>query len=164
MLHALHKSIETVFQPLHESCLKGIVIRTIEGKKLRCHLLLSSYIADIPEAEDLLSVKQNTSTESPCHRCIVRKENLLFCTNELERTAEKTRQLLRSITSNVNTICSSRDGVEEVNSLSMFSIPPVLSNFPLVGIHESVDIYAISRFEPLHNFPLGISKMLKECS
>lgn len=58
--------------------LNVIVIRTTEGKKRHFHLLLSSYLADVPKAEDLISVKRNTSNKSMWNRCILRKDQLPF--------------------------------------------------------------------------------------
>lgn len=50
----------------------------------------------------------------------------------------------------------------KVSELSRLPIPPVIYDFSLVGIHESVDIYAIFRFDSLHCLPSGVSKLLKE--
>lgn len=45
----------------------------------------------------------------------------------------------------------------------MLSWPPVLSNFVMVGITPCMDVYAIFRYEPMHDFSLGITNMMKEC-
>lgn len=45
----------------------------------------------------------------------------------------------------------------------MLQIPPVFRLFSFIGLHSSVDLYAIFRFQFLHALVLGISKMLKEC-
>lgn len=46
----------------------------------------------------------------------------------------------------------------------MLEVPPESHNFLIVGIHNSVDTYAIFRFEPVHtSSPLILFRMLKEC-
>lgn len=40
---------------------------------------------------------------------------------------------------------------------------PVLHQFPLLRVHESVGVYSILRFEPAHTLAPGLSKMVKEC-
>lgn len=54
--------------------------------------------------------------------------------------------------------------MEIFKNISMLSLPPVLPNFPSVGIHTSVDINAIFTFEPMHSLSLVISKLLNECT
>lgn len=41
------------------------------------------------------------------------------------------------------------------------SVEPILDGFSFVGIHPSVDIYEMFRFEPKHNLSLGVSRFLK---
>ena len=158
ILLALHDSIEFIFEPLMKVAMEGISFQTADFKNVRAHLMLSSYVADIPEAEDMLSIKRNTNTSSPCHRCLVGKESMSCVTDVAER----------SVGNNLKMFHSLKSGDEEVTNnfkkLSMIPVPPVLNSFPFVGIHPSVDIYAIFGFEPMHNLSLGISKLLKECT
>lgn len=45
----------------------------------------------------------------------------------------------------------------------MLTTAPILSIFPFAGVHPSVKLYAIFRFEPMHVLSLGVSNMIKEC-
>lgn len=45
------------------------------------HLLLSSYVADIPETEDLSSCQRGSQTELSCHVSYENKNELTSCTN-----------------------------------------------------------------------------------
>lgn len=45
----------------------------------------------------------------------------------------------------------------------MLRIPPILHNFPFVGIYEAVDIYSIMKYETMHKMFLGISRLVSEC-
>lgn len=38
--------------------------------------MIASYVAGIPECEDVLSVKRGTRSSVPCHCCMIQKEDL----------------------------------------------------------------------------------------
>lgn len=123
------------------------------------HFLLASYIADIPEVEGLLGVKRGNKTFSSCHICYARREQFPSYRQYLKRSTMATVQLVKSLHYN--------DGrFEEEEALRqnlMLPVLPVLSSFPFVGIHKSVELYSILRVDSMHVRPLGVSKMLKEC-
>lgn len=50
-----------------------------------------------------------------------------------------------------------------ISELSMRQILPVLRDIWLTRVHESVDIYVIFRFDPMHCLQLGVSKHLEVC-
>ena len=154
LLQALHKSIEYFFLGIIDAALPGISVVTEDKKKIRFHLVLASYVADIPESEDLVGVKRRVRTKKPCHRCLIPVERLSYCTREQPRSIKNTYNILNR----------GEESRHELEDLSMHSLPPVLSKFPHAGIHPCVDSYSIFRFEPLHNFSLGVSKLIKECA
>lgn len=157
IIRFFRESIEFVLHPLLTFALRGISCSTYDCKRLLFSLLLVSYIADIPEAEDMLSVKRGVGTYAPCHNCLDGKDQLLFSTHGEPRTVERTLAMMKDLgTGDERT-------VEQFKQLPMISIPPVLSHFPLVGIHPCVDTYEIFKFEPMHSLSLGVSKLLKEC-
>lgn len=158
MLRMLHRCIETALEPLREYALKGIIMKTSDGIHLRSHLLLASYVADGPEAEDLLSVKRGSMTKSPCCRCLIVKDLLSGCVCGDPRTLSSTLSILRRFHAGDDLAAAT------LSAQSMLPLPPVLSNFPMVGIHPVVDIYRIFRCELLHILSLGASRMLKECT
>lgn len=156
-LEALHDSINFSVEPLARTALSGMPSVTLDGIHLRMHLVVSSYLCDTPEAEDLLAVKRGTQCQSPCHVCLVRKEDLPFSCVGTGRSLKDTSIMVSRL--NVRS-----PGIEEeFQSKSMLSIPPILSQFPCMSLHPSVDIYTLFRYEPMHNLSLGISKLLKEC-
>lgn len=157
-IRALHHAIEFVLEPLGCDALRGASVKTADEKRLRLHFVLSSYVSDTPEAEDLLGVKRGNNTESPCHRCNVSRDQMPFSTCERYRCTEESRQIIKAIDGNVAT------AFDKLKQMSMLPLLPVLSSFPLVAIHPCNDIYNIFRFEPMHFLSLGISKMLKECA
>lgn len=156
-LQSLHESIHFALQPLLRTALTGISALTSERFHIRLHFIISSYLCDTPEAEDLLAVKRGTQCESPCHVCLVRKENLPFSCTATARSVHETEIMLSKLKQQTPGID------EEFQRKSMLSIPPLLSTFPMMSIHSSVDLYTLFRFEPMHNLSLGISKLLKEC-
>ena len=158
-LSCLHECVEKCVEPLSNEALRGIAACTRDRSMLHCHFLLSSYIGDLPECEDMLSVKRNGNTISPCHRCIITKSQLPFNTNEPERSLSDSMELIGRLKND-----EEGELFDELKGLSMLPIPPVFYEFPMVGLTPAVDIYAIFTFEPLHALSLGISRMLKECA
>lgn len=158
LIQAFHNSICFALKPLMDEAMGGFIATSADKFKLRLHLVLASYICDIPEAEDSLSVKRGNQTESPCFRCLVRKGNLADGLCGETRTLAHTKQLLTGLERGIDSV------MEDLKQFSMLSIPPVLSAFPMIGVHPCVDIYDIFRFEPMHNLSLGVSKMLKDCA
>lgn len=67
VLRVLHYSVKLGLEPSSAVALKGVSCTSKEGKHYFCHLLLTSHIADVPEAKDMLSVKRGSSTFSPGH-------------------------------------------------------------------------------------------------
>lgn len=130
---------------------------TLDRNRLLLHLMITSYVADIPECEDLLSVKRCTRSSAPCYSCLIRKED--FHTNKYV----KSRGLGESM--KLLSDCRSEWTIaqQKIAELSILKIPPILQDFPLVRVHESVDVYALFRFEPTHCLSLGLSKLLNEC-
>lgn len=48
--------------------------------------------------------------------------------------------------------------------MSLTPLPTVLVCFPFAGIHASTDVYALFRFDPMHKYLLGMSRMIIECA
>lgn len=53
-------------------------------------------------------------------------------------------------------------GEQMLQNYLMLKSPPVWHHFSFVRVHQSIEVYAIFRFEPMHLFSLGLSKMPKE--
>lgn len=155
-LRALHSSINNALQPLAEASFCGLSVQTSDGFRLRLHFMMASYVADLPETEDLLSLKRGSATQSPCHRCMVQKHDLADMRCGTPRSLCEAMQLLDG-SQNV----SEKD--EVLAQRSMLPIPPILHTFPHIGLHPCVDIYRVFRCEPMHVFSLGLSPLLKEC-
>jgi len=75
-LKAIHHVINQVMKPLSDVAVAGISCPTKDGKVLRLHLVLGSYIADIPEQKDMLGVRYSNRTAQPCPRCHVPVQEL----------------------------------------------------------------------------------------
>lgn len=66
-LKALHKCIETCFQPLANRTMAGVQYKTCDKIKLKAEIVLAFYVANIQESEDLSSMKRGSQTAFPCH-------------------------------------------------------------------------------------------------
>lgn len=58
---------------LLRNVLSGLLCKTSDNGYFLLHLVIVSYVTDIPESEDLLSVKRNNHTAMPCYMCEVKK-------------------------------------------------------------------------------------------
>lgn len=86
-------------------------------------------------------------------------QNKWFNTNQLKKKMNFVRNTQHIIWGEKETQLANNKPQQR----SMLPIDIDLSQFPLIGIHISVDIYAIFRFGPMHLHLIGISKLLKEC-
>lgn len=82
--NALHESIEFSLNRAFEQALKGLEWSTSNSKMIRLHLILMSYIADIPESEHIFPAKRGTRSSSPFHESLISEENF-----ESNKTAQR---------------------------------------------------------------------------
>ena len=100
-------------------------------------------------------------------------ENLAVCDKCQTRTALQAQSTLeevmglqekanasksRSVSRNLKS-----EAVALLKSQSMMSQRSVLTKFPFSNLHSSLDYHAAFTFEPLHNFHLGVGKLIKQC-
>lgn len=57
-----------------------ISVSTADMFRMGLYLLFSSYLSDTVKEEGMLTVKRSTATDFPCHKCMVPKDKLPFCT------------------------------------------------------------------------------------
>lgn len=67
-IKALHECIETCSQLSAACAVARIACRASNRRKLKAYVLLGSYVADILESEDLLSMKRESQTVFPCQQ------------------------------------------------------------------------------------------------
>lgn len=119
--------------------------------------MIPSYIANIPECEDLLSVKRGI------------RSSLLFHihpipSNELSSNKKaKSKRLAHTLTTIEVRHGNKQIALQELFKRLILPIPPILHNFPSVGTHESIDARIIFRNEHLHSHLRETSQLLKEC-
>lgn len=114
-------------------------------------------MVDVPEAEDLMCLKQDSQAASPCHMGHSEQWSLpLFKTNA-ERSLKHTKSLLAKENGNI----TQRDIETEANVLYMHSDPPVVCSFLFVGIHSLIALLAMFRLKRMRLFLLGSVKCCK---
>lgn len=129
--------------------MKWYEVATKGNQEFQMHFLLSSYITDILETDNLLGDKRRNKTFSSCHICYTKK-NFLGYTQSLKRNALATVQLVQSLHCNYE-----RSEVQEtLRENSMLPVLPMLSSLPFMEIHRSVELYSIFLVEPMHDFYL----------
>lgn len=148
-LSILHNSLQSILSPLINITSKGFSCTDSTGIQLKCFPVLTSYCCDLPEAKDIAGVIAGVNTQFPCHRCLVHKSDL----------ASTQCFPLRSAIELPNYRTPPRD----LSMISIYSQSSFLEDCPLVPKIPCFDFYKLFRFELLHNFHLGISKLLKIC-
>lgn len=116
------------------------------GNKMPPHLILSSYVADLPESEDFLSLRGDSRTKISCDICFGNKMILTSCKDAGKRNLHHERPDLKKL-SNVE---ETKDAEWILTMLSMHAVPPVLHTFSFVGIHSCDDLYSIFGPQQMH--------------
>ena len=65
-MEILHSAMKVILSTLEESVEKGFEATTADGFTIRCHPALTSYVADLPEVNDMTATKSG-QTARPCH-------------------------------------------------------------------------------------------------
>ena len=171
----LHKAIEMTLEPLFLTCWTGFSFFDMDGVPRQCHPCLGNIITDIPEGKDLASVLHGNKTELPCTRCLTRRDDLsLFSESPIRlRTAKEVLRLQEKACALEEAIQKAsrreeRKRLREERTMLLRSrcVTPVrsaLTLWPFLGLHPTLDLYQALTFEPMHNLPLGIGRLLKEC-
>lgn len=155
----LHQCINYVLVPLAECALNGHHCIWKYERTLSLHLIIASYVAGIPEAEDLLSVKRENRTAMPCQVCEIKRADLADFSVAPKRCWKK---IEADLPENAHMSGVTKDRLEFLGEMSVLPVDPVLITYPFVEIHQSVDVYAIFKSKPSHNLPLKVSMLLKE--
>lgn len=69
---AYHECTKACLQHSAENARSGLPSEIKDRRNLRTQFLLASYLADISEWENTISIKQDCKTTFPCQRCFVR--------------------------------------------------------------------------------------------
>lgn len=131
-------------------------MRNPRWSQFKCHLVLCSCVADVPETEALYSLKRRTQTRFPCNRYLEPRESLSKAIEVYKRSFAMIHKL-------ISEFLPIAEKTDRLKSLSMHCKLPVLVSFSFVGIHTYNEIHSVFRFDPMHNFYLGISKLLHSC-
>lgn len=93
-IKVLHDRIEISVRPLEEHSWKEIFCKIITRTSVLSHLMLTFYVADISEVEDLLELKRDSRTNSRCYLCETKKMILLLLLVLLSDSCAKRKVLL----------------------------------------------------------------------
>ena len=173
-LEAIHEAIEHVMSSLAAVAKKGFPCKDSQGVNRLCHFAIGSYCCDIPETKDLSGVLHGLRTKATCHRCLVPSENL----NGIETAAERQIGDMQSLLEKASYLKKEaqfafdqndrvaaknmrESAVSILKQVSLSGTEPVLRNFPFMGLVPTLNYYRMYTFETMHNFHLGISKLLK---
>lgn len=157
LLQVLHESTNFCLKPLANCALQGLDCKTYDWKKIHSHFLLTSYIADFLEFEEIFEVEGGIDVSATCHYCVIQNDEF-GSTTKIKRPSLKSCKMLL-IRFHAGSTIFEKDPI----NLSMFSVSPVLHTFTFVGFHSCVYLYVVFGNNPWHCLSLGISRTLKEC-
>ena len=175
-MEIVHSAMRFILKGLGDCELNGFGAKTGDGTILRCHPVLTNYVADMPEVNDMTATRGRVQTARPCHRCMVRSEELPFSYGYLPRTLRSitcTRQAHTQLKeegawlkangkqSQARKCMERAELFMKDDSIAMYE--SFLESTPMVdylGTYEALNSFS---FEPLHNFHLDVSKLIKIC-
>lgn len=97
IFRALNESVEALFTTYAQMALIQPKSVTSNSYHIRFHLIMASYLAIIPEAEDMLSVKRGVFTNKPIHRFLVSKGEKALISASSPRKLESTLRMLNML-------------------------------------------------------------------
>jgi hypothetical protein len=162
----LHKCLSLVLEPIRSKMLCGLLATTRDGTALKVHMVLGTYITDVPEGKDVCCVKHGNRTPMPCAGCKVAAGRLVESlagqvqwrdSNGMERIRQESLSLLRDGCSVLR-----QRGQEELAKFSLSPVAPFYRDWPFAGGREH-RLLAASRycgFESMHSLASGTLKTL----
>jgi hypothetical protein len=100
----LHKLLSLALEPIRSKILYGLLVTTRDGTALKVHMVLGTYITDVPEGKDVSCIKHGNRTPMPCAGCKVAAGRLAESlagqvqwrdSNGMERIRQESLSLLR---------------------------------------------------------------------
>lgn len=134
----------------------GFLALSSAGYQNYVHTINASYTAYILEQGDMLSVKGDSMTNTPCYRYQV-----LTTEHALERSCREWSAFYPS-----QLLSSTRAGYFSSGKVCEHSVQPNrsrLASLPFMSKYTNVDIYRVFCFESIEFLNLTISKRLQEC-
>lgn len=89
-LSARHHNVEHVLLKISRVTMQRVFNSSSDKLLFRLHMLLTSYLADLPEADDMLGVERSHLTLCPCHRCLLSREEMSYTSTHSKRDKLKT--------------------------------------------------------------------------
>lgn len=77
-MRAFHKCIEHCLELFENVAITGLSVISKGSRKIQLHHRFFSCVAELPETEDLLSLKRGFQAVMPCHMCFDNKSILTF--------------------------------------------------------------------------------------
>lgn len=133
-------------------------MNTSDKVNVQFRFMLASYVADLLEAEDLLSVKHEWRTHSPCYICFAKNEECSGCTSSETQTVILMLNVWKTIFISVDKTRAR----ESLKKLSLQEITLALYNYLFLDVRSSVTLHCTFKPESIYMLLLGMSKMVKE--
>lgn len=148
LLQSFQECIEKAFEPIWRICFTGLSVMTAYDVKLKCHLLISAYIADILEGKDFLSVRQDVLFSISCPRCVTpRCDKGHHCQYRFQNVND-TLPILSAFEFQKMKVYAQN----MANRVSIHIVKPVFWNFPFVASDFRNNIHSMFCYELMYTF------------
>lgn len=137
---------------------RSATVQDKSEKEMNAHILLATYVANIPKSDDRLSTKRGIQTPFSCHKCAAGEIRIVQSTKARGKTSAFTKSLENHYDTTENS-----DILLDITHHSTHPVMPVLSRVPFAKTHSSADIHFLLDFDPEHVLSLKIITLLKEC-
>jgi Plavaka transposase len=162
----LHKCLSLALEPICSKMLCRLLATTRDGTSPKVHIVLGTYITDVPEGKDVSCIKHGNTTPMPCGGCEAAAGWLAESvagqvqwrhSNGMERIRQESLCLLRDGSSVLQ-----QRGQEELTKISLSTVAAFYRDWPFAGDREH-RLLAASRyygFESMHSLASGTLKTL----
>ncbi|CAG8739959.1 10312_t:CDS:2, partial [Cetraspora pellucida] len=139
-----HKCMNILFEPLHSQYHLGVLFK-VNGRDLKCNMMLSCVIGDWPENCKYCLTYSGANCAHPCHTCLVEKDKLNAINLPSNHKIIRTENLMRQIM--------------EMGKCKDYSLHEETNSF---WTHLNFNIYTATVPEQMHYLDLGLfSYMVK---
>lgn len=156
---SLHRCVNGTLEPLAECAVEVLLRETSDKRYLLLYLMKASYVADISESEELPMSKRGKRTATPCYMWEVGKGNLFPYTKAPGQCWKNVREILSN---HMQGKRSTSHSAPLPDHMLLMLLLFIIIDFSFTGIDESVDVYALSRIEPVYNLFFGRARVLNE--
>lgn len=155
--NALHNFVSYATKSLAHKTIEDIECNNLDKASFSLHMIAASYVADIPESKDSLSVKKGGLPTIPWHIRELRIEEICSYLGSLRSWWSKTKAMIHRISKGNS---SKTQANQQLNQILILYFETFLVLFLFNKIFRCANVYSIIHFERIHNILLKVNRLL----